>query len=414
MATSRSKRTKAKRRKSARGAVKRAAKPRARTDRADRATRAIESALAAFAHDIRTPLTGIMALGELLATSSLGEREQRWIAAIKDAASHLTELTTLVVEGARAGAGRAVLRDETFDLPHFAAALAASLAARAEAKNLASDNAIAADLPPHVAGDAAKLRTALENIIANAVKFTEHGKIGLSVAAMPLAGGKVRLTFTVTDSGIGMTPAEIKRLFRPFAQANREIVQRFGGAGLGLVQVRRLAKAMRGDLAVESVPGRGSTFWLTVTVRAAPPPRGGAGAARQHGGIAVSPLRILCVEDNPYGRVVMNAILTELGHRVAFAGTGESAIDAVAGGGHDAVLMDVTLAGIDGFEATRRIRALPGAAAKIPVIGISGRTSPADADAARAAGMDAYLTKPVSPRVLAEALAGVAGEGVGG
>ncbi len=376
---------------------------------AERDSRAIETVLAAFAHDIRTPLTGILALSELLATSGLGERERRWIAAIKDAAEHLAELTTLVVEGARAGSGHMASRHEAFDLPRFAAALAASLAARAEAKNLVCETDIAADLPQHVSGDAAQLRTALENLMANAVKFTEHGKVGLEVATTPLARGKLRLAFTVTDSGIGMSAAEIKRLFRPFAQANRDIVQKFGGSGLGLVQVRRLAKAMHGDIKVESTPGRGSAFGLTVTVdRAAPQEmRAGALAAAEHGGVVAPALNILCVEDNPYGRVVMNAILTELGHRVDFAGSGEGAVEAVARGSHDVVLMDITLAGFDGFEATRRIRALPGAGARIPVIGISGRTATSDADAAIAAGMNAYLTKPVSPRTLAETLARV-------
>jgi CheY-like chemotaxis protein len=392
-----------------RAAARDAAKPGGAKRSAQPDSRAIETVLAAFAHDIRTPLTGILALSELLATSGLGERERRWIAAIKDAAEHLAELTTLVVEGARAGSGHMASRHEAFDLPRFAAALGASLAARAEAKNLICETHIAADLPEHVRGDAARLRTALENLMANAVKFTEHGKVGLEVAATPLARDKLRLAFTVTDSGIGMRAAEIKRLFRPFAQANREIAQKYGGSGLGLVQVRRLAKTMHGDLRVESTPGRGSTFGLTVTVdRAAQQEiRAGALAAGEHGGVAARALNILCVEDNPYGRVVMNAILTELGHRVDFAGSGEGAVEAVTRGSHDVVLMDITLAGVDGFEATRRIRALPGANANIPVIGISGRTATSDADAALAAGMNAYLTKPVSPRTLAETLARV-------
>jgi CheY-like chemotaxis protein/two-component sensor histidine kinase len=368
-----------------------------------------EAVLAAFAHDIRTPLTGILALSELLATSGLAERERRWVAAIKDASEHLAELTTLIVEGARVGRSRTAPRTATFHLPRFAAGLAASFAARAEAKNLTSETDVAADLPEYVSGDAAQLRTALENLMANAVKFTVSGKVSLKIAVVPRPRGKLRLTFAVADSGIGMTAAEIRRLFRPFAQANREIVQRFGGAGLGLVQVRRLAKAMRGDLEIESTPGRGSTFRLVVMVDRAASHEAGerAQSAAERDGVAARPLNILCVEDNPYGRVVMNAILTELGHRVDFAGSGESAIDAVRRGGHDAVLMDITLADMDGFEATRRIRALSGAAAAIPVIGVSGRTRPTDADAAIAAGMMAYLTKPVSPRVLADALARV-------
>jgi two-component system, sensor histidine kinase len=254
--------------------------------------------------------------------------------------------------------------------------------------------------------------------LANAVKFTEHGKVGLAVAATPLRG-KLLLSFSVADSGIGMTEAETRRLFRPFAQANRDVAPKFGGAGLGLVQVRRLARAMGGDVKATSAPGRGSTFRLTVTVARADPSETTDPAGRQENPAARA-LHVLCVEDNPHGRVVMNAILSELGHRVDFAGSGEAAIEAVAQsgqksgdsggdptGGYDAVLMDITLGGIDGFQATRRIRALPGAAARVPVIGISGAAG--TAGAAAASGMNACLKKPVSPRVLAETLAQVTG-----
>ena len=377
----------------------------------DRRSRAIEIVLAAFAHDIRTPLTGILALSELLATSGLEQHERRWVAAIKDAAEHIAALTTLSVEGARAGVAPMAPTPDTFHLPNFSAALAASLRARAEAKNLACETAIAADLPEHVRGDATRLRVALENLMANAVKFTEQGHVGLKVEAAPRPRGKLRLTFTVTDSGIGMSAAEIKRLFRPFAQVNREIARKFGGSGLGLVQAQRLAQAMEGDLKVKSTPGRGSTFWLTVMVDRTPPREAhpGAVAVTTHGDKAAPAMNILYVEDNPYGRVVMNAILTELGHRVDFAGSGETAVEVVTRGGLDVVLMDISLAGMDGFEATRRIRALPGAAATMPVIGISGRTGAGDASTAIAAGMNAYLTKPVSPRILADTLASLHG-----
>jgi CheY-like chemotaxis protein/nitrogen-specific signal transduction histidine kinase len=367
--------------------------------------RAIETALATFAHDIRTPLTGILAFSELLATSGLGERESRWVEAIKDAAGHLTELTTLAVEAARAGAGRLELRRETFALPHFAARLALSLAARAEAKGLACEISIQDDLPEHVAGDPALLRAAIENLVANAVKFTERGQVGLRIAAAPLPRGKLRLSFAVSDSGIGMSDAEIGRLFRPFAQASKEIAQRFGGSGLGLVQVRRLARSMHGDLEVESTPGRGSAFHLTVVLDRARPAAGVAAPDHAPPGPA---LAILCVNDNPYGRLLMNAIVTELGHRASFAADTAAALAALATGDHDVILMDVALPGIDGYEATRHIRALPGRAGRVPVIGVICQEDQDKADAAAsAAGMDAWLTKPVSPRMLAEALARV-------
>jgi CheY-like chemotaxis protein len=186
------------------------------------------------------------------------------------------------------------------------------------------------------------------------------------------ARGRVRLVFTLTDTGIGLTAAEIKRLFRPFAQANAQVARRYGGAGLGLALVKRIAKAMGGDLAVASEPGGGSRFRLSVTVDevAQAPETPEAAAAR---GAAVRPLALLCVEDNPYGRVLLNTILTELGHRADFVATGAAAVDAVAQGSYDAVLMDVTLPDIDGVEATRRIRALGGGAGRVPIVGVSGR-----------------------------------------
>jgi CheY-like chemotaxis protein len=200
--------------------------------------------------------------------------------------------------------------------------------------------------------------------------------------------------FTVADSGIGITAADLKRLFRPFAQANEAIARRFGGAGLGLAFVKRIAEAMGGDLTVQSRPGRGSTLRLAVLAGRAEPVAGAAAARAKAG------LRILCVEDNPYGRVVLNTILGELGYRASFAESGVAAVAALRRGGHDIVLMDVALPGIDGFETARRIRALPAPAGRTPIIGISGRTEADDEAAAQAAGMDAYLHKPVSPRQL--------------
>jgi len=364
---------------------------------------AVEATLAALAHDIRTPLTGILALSELLATSDLGERERGWATAVKGTAEHLAMLTSLIVDAARAEAKGLSLRRAAFHPRALAEALAASLAARAGAKDLASEVHVAADLPDTVIGDALRLRSALENLIDNAVKFTDRGSVRLDVVAQRLARGRVRLVFTVTDSGLGLAAAEIKRLFRPFAQANAEIARRYGGAGLGLAFVKRIAKAMHGDLTVRSKPGAGSTFRFTTTVELVAP----AGAEAQAGSpsaraVPTRPLHILCVEDNPYGRVVLNTILTELGHRADFVGSGEAAVEAAAGKGYDAVLMDVTLPGIDGLEATRRIRARIGSAVR--VIGVSGRSSPEEATRARAAGMDDYLPKPLSPSTLARAL----------
>ena len=365
--------------------------------------RAIEAALAAIAHDIRTPLTGIVALAELLATSNVGSREREWANAIKSGADHLTGLTTLIVDAVRSDAHRLVLHREPFSLRRLAEAVAATLSARAGNKGLKAEIALAPDLPAMVAGDALRLRAALENLTDNAVKFTADGAVMFTAAAKPAGQKRVQLIFTVTDTGIGIRPRDIKRLFRPFAQASEAVARRYGGAGLGLVFVKRVARAMGGDIKVTSKKGHGTTFRLIAPAERIdlPPERVATHAAPRR------TLAILCVEDNPHSRVVINTILNELGHRVEFVESGEAAVKTVEIGGHDAVLMNVASTGIDGIEATRRIRALPGKSGQVPVIGISSRGEGAEKAAARASGMNFYLVKPVNLSELAQALADI-------
>jgi CheY-like chemotaxis protein/nitrogen-specific signal transduction histidine kinase len=360
---------------------------------------AVEMALAGIAHDIRTPLTGILALAELLTSSDLGERERQWAAAVKSGAEHLAAITTLIVDAAKAEATGLTLRREPFSPRRLAEAVGRVLTARAETKGLRADIAIARNLPAMVSGDELRLRAALENLIDNAVKFTESGVVALTAGVEPAKQG-ARLVFSVSDSGIGLSKREVARLFKPFAQASEDVARRFGGAGLGLVFVRRLARAMGGDLQVTGTPGRGSTFKFSVVLKPVDA-RAAPGSSPRD---TVRSLRVVCAEDNPYGRVVMNTILTELGHRPDFVDNGDAVVKAVAGGGYDVVLMDVALPLIDGLEATRRIRALPGAAAHTPIIGISGRTGAGDETSAREAGMNVYFVKPVSPSRLSEAL----------
>jgi len=380
---------------------------RAATVRAEKmpSPRAVEAALAGIAHDIRTPLTGIVALAELLVSSELGAREREWAAAIKSGADHLAALATLIVDAAKADASGLLLRNEPFAPRALADTVGSALAARASGKAIGAEIRIAADLPALVSGDGMRLRAALENLADNAVKFTNEGSVTFTAAAKSLARGQVRLIFTFADSGIGIGAGELRKLFRPFAQASAKIARLYGGAGLGLSYVKRLAKEMGGDLKVISKKGAGSSFHLSVLVASATS-RPAAQAADTRP-ISGRPLSVLCAEDNPYGRVVMNTILRELGHKADFVETGEAVVTAVERGGYDVVLMDVTLSGLNGIDATKRIRALPGKAGQTPVIGISGHSQAGDEETARGAGMSFYFVKPVSPRKLAEAFAAV-------
>ncbi|HEX3502841.1 MAG TPA: ATP-binding protein [Xanthobacteraceae bacterium] len=365
-----------------------------------------DAALAVFAHDIRTALTSILALGELLSSSNLDEPERRWAVGIKAGAEHLAALTTLVIDAAKVGSGSLTLQRQIFRPRRVAEALVESLIARAQSKGLQVETTIADDLPETVVGDPVRLRAAVENLIDNAVKFTDKGTVRLDVRSKRAGRDRAELTVCVTDSGIGLKPDEIRRLFRPFTQASAEIARRYGGAGLGLSIVKHLAKLMDGDLTVTSAPGRGSRFCFSTLL-----PMARADAVETTSSrAATSPgrgLKILCVEDNPYGRVILNTILTELGHHADFAASGEEAIAAVVRG-YDVVLMDVTLPGIDGLETTRRIRTLPGKIGATPVIGVSGRTEAGDEEAAGKAGMSFYLHKPLSPSALSKALGAAA------
>jgi CheY-like chemotaxis protein len=383
----------------ARVAKKAARKPRM-APAATRTDAMVEQALAMFAHEVRTPLTGILAVSDLLATSELSERERRWVETIRAGAEHLAGLATLFVDAARSYKTGLDLRQDFFDLRTLTRAVGDSLAGRATAKGLQAVVTVAEKLPNFAVGDPIRLRAALENLIDNAVKFTDSGNVTLKVASVRIAG-KIGVSFAVSDSGIGLTLAETKKLFRPFSQANVSIAARFGGAGLGLFSVKQLAKAMGGDIAATVRQGGGTTFTLTVALDRV---RGDIAqmAQLEKASAGSDTLRILGVEDNPFGRVVLNAILTELGHYAEFIGRGEDAAARVAQGDFDAVLMDMVLPDIGGVEAIRQIRALKKPYGRIAIIGVSGRGE--DEAAARQAGADNFLIKPVSPRALATAL----------
>ena len=265
----------------------------------------VETALATFGHEVRTPLTGILAISDLLATSDLGERERRWVDTIKASAEHLASLATLFVDAARSGRSGLGVRQDFFNLRTLAHNAGDLLAGRATAKGLQSRVEISEKLPAFVIGDPVRLRAALENLIDNATKFTEEGGVALAVRPTRDVKDRLSVAFAISDSGIGLTLKEIKRLFRPFSQANVRIAARFGGAGLGLSSVKQLARAMGGDIVVTPRRGGGTTFTLTVSLtRAEAAPAGpdadhprdhGTGPARaQRRGQSVRPRRAEC------------------------------------------------------------------------------------------------------------------------
>ncbi|SFL38841.1 PAS domain S-box protein [Methylorubrum salsuginis] len=365
---------------------------------AERANRAKGEFLAAMSHEIRTPLNAILGYtGLMLDGGRLGPAERRQAELVRSAGAALLTVVNDILDISRIEAGAVTLSPHPFSPAALAAQCLALVAVLAEPKGLALRLETAPDLPEPLLGDEARLRQVLLNLLNNAVKFTQAGAVTLSIRRDddPIEGGE-GLSFGVRDTGIGIPRDKRDRLFKRFSQVDGSVEREYGGTGLGLAISKALVEMMGGEIGVESTPGVGSTFWFTLRLPraapvAAPPP---AGRANDRAG------RLLVVDDNFVNRELARTVLERAGHAVTVAGDGETAVRAVADGDVDLVLMDVQMPGMDGLSATRAIRALPGEAGEIPVIGMSAGVLPEQVRRCREAGMDEHVGKPFDPEAL--------------
>jgi CheY-like chemotaxis protein len=283
--------------------------------------------------------------------------------------------------------------------------------ASAREKNIRLNSAIAPRVPAWVAGDATRLRQILVNLLGNAIKFTDSGevKVTLHAEAPDIKTSNQRLTFAVSDTGIGIPADGMERLFKSFSQVDASTTRRFGGTGLGLAISKRLAGLMGGNMWVESEPGRGSIFHFTVLMEPQVAPKV---TAPRRSAVEVDatlgrrcPLRVLVAEDNPVNQRVATLMLQRLGYRATTVGNGLEALAALELADYDAVLMDVEMPEVDGCEATRRIRANRRTPTRPWIIALTAGAMPEDRERALAAGMNDFLTKPVRTDALSAALA---------
>ena len=374
-------------------------------ERADAASQAKSDFLSNMSHEIRTPMNSIIGMAHLALKSVTDARQRDYLQKIYHSGQHLLGLINDILDFSKIEAGKLELEVKQFRLDTLLANISSQLGEAAAAKRLQLHFDIARDLPQRWCGDALRLEQVLLNLASNAIKFSDHGNVFVRVGMAEEGGRQAMLRFEVQDSGIGMSQDEVAQLFRSFHQADTSTTRKYGGSGLGLVISKQLAELMGGTVGVHSQPGLGSTFWFTARLdRYAGAPEDSAGAGEPPLLDVIRGASILLVEDNVFSQQVGCELLEDAGAIVRVANNGREALELLSRQSYDCVLMDVQMPEMDGFEATRRIRADP-LLAGLLVIAMTANAGSEDRVRCLEAGMDEFVTKPIAPMLLFQLLA---------
>ncbi len=353
--------------------------------------------LASLNHEVRTPLSGILGMTDLLLETTLDEEQKEYVQAARLCAENLLDLLNAALEYSALSEDSIVLDDSEFALRETLENVAVEFDAKARSKGLRLIRDFSPDLPEMAAGDGLRLRQILSHLMANAVKFTNSGCVELGAAVRAISQSEFMLELRVSDTGIGIPPDHVDSVFESFRQLDTGLSRRYSGLGLGLSLARKMTTLMNGHISVASTVGEGSNFRLEIPFRVA-----SDGRLRQPETEKLQ-RRILVVEDNSIAQTIAAQVLRSRGYDVDCAATGEAAIASANTVLYDLILMDLQMPDMDGFETAAAIRTLKPYSA-VPILAFTANSSDEYRDASSRRGLDGFLTKPIRPQELAAAI----------